>query len=289
MREEVASLKVRLITVESDLRDVDNLPVDQVNGRIKRWSREARDLSYDIEHVVDRFRARQLRARQLRFDDATAADRKDIIAKSKYKRAINKASRRFATEFRCHNNKLTELYKERPGNITVAGKLEVRDQDDPVVGDLSVQDDPVVWDPSVQDDPVVGDLSNRNDPVVGNLSVRDGAVVGELVGLQGRVEKLVSILTDEGGTSNRQIKVASILGMPGVGKTTLANQVYKRLLPRFECSAWVTVSTKPDVKTILRNMLSQIKLSDDANFGLTSMKETIDEIRKALKDKRYEF
>uniref|UniRef100_A0ACD5Z3U2 Uncharacterized protein n=1 Tax=Avena sativa TaxID=4498 RepID=A0ACD5Z3U2_AVESA len=249
MGEEVASLRERLALIQSVLRDVDGMPMDQVNAPMKRWSREARDLSFDIEHVVDKFRARQLRARQLRANDATAGDtNKGIISKISYKMSIDKASRRFATEFRGLSDKLTELIKEQ-------GKCadELRDRDDTDVGEPE---------PSVRR-------------------------AGSLAGLHSRVEKLASILTDDGGTSSRQLKVASILGMPGAGKTTLANQVYKRLVPRFECSAWVTVSTMPDVKNVLRNMLSQITPQGDANFGLANIQETIDEIRKALKDKRY--
>uniref|UniRef100_A0A0D9XUC6 Uncharacterized protein n=1 Tax=Leersia perrieri TaxID=77586 RepID=A0A0D9XUC6_9ORYZ len=108
------------------------------------------------------------------------------------------------------------------------------------------------------------------------------AEVSSLVGIDGPTEELIKLVDD----GQRSLKVVSIVGLGGLGKTTLANQVYKKLGQQFDCQAFVSVSQKPDVENIFRNLLSQI------NNGLVQDKHReehwfIDELRVFLKDKRY--
>jgi molybdopterin-guanine dinucleotide biosynthesis protein len=53
----------------------------------------------------------------------------------------------------------------------------------------------------------------------------------------------------------KHAKILSIVGFGGLGKTTLENEVYRRIKGHFQCH---TVSQKPDVKTIIKDMISQI-------------------------------
>uniref|UniRef100_A0A0D9WY82 AAA+ ATPase domain-containing protein n=1 Tax=Leersia perrieri TaxID=77586 RepID=A0A0D9WY82_9ORYZ len=103
-----------------------------------------------------------------------------------------------------------------------------------------------------------------------------------LVGINGPTDELIKLVDD----GEQSLKVVSIVGLGGVGKTTLANQVYIKLGQQFHCQAFVSISQKPDVKNILGNILSQI------NKGLVQDKNReecwlIDELRAFLKDKRY--
>jgi disease resistance protein RPM1 len=50
----------------------------------------------------------------------------------------------------------------------------------------------------------------------------------------------------------------SIVGVGGMGKTTLVNQVYQELKAQFECCAFITVSRTPDMMSILRIILSEV-------------------------------
>uniref|UniRef100_A0ACD5TAW4 Uncharacterized protein n=1 Tax=Avena sativa TaxID=4498 RepID=A0ACD5TAW4_AVESA len=61
-----------------------------------------------------------------------------------------------------------------------------------------------------------------------------------LVGMEGQKNKLVTLLADK----EKQLKVVSIVGFAGLEKTTLANEVYRRLKSDFDCGAFVAVSQK---------------------------------------------
>ncbi|KAM0833094.1 hypothetical protein ACQ4PT_064484 [Festuca glaucescens] len=59
-----------------------------------------------------------------------------------------------------------------------------------------------------------------------------------LVGIDGPKEELVSLLMD----SHKKLRVVSIVGFGGLGKTTLAKQVYDKIGGQFYCKAFVSVS-----------------------------------------------
>lgn len=111
--------------------------------------------------------------------------------------------------------------------------------------------------------------------------------VSELVGIDGPRNELMKWLSDEEGESAQQLKVASIVGSGGLGKTTLAKQVYDNRGSNFECSAFVSISRKPDMAKILSSVLSQLCNQVCSKAGAEDPQLIIDKIRSFLKDKRY--
>jgi len=105
-----------------------------------------------------------------------------------------------------------------------------------------------------------------------------------LVGIDGPRDEITQWLMEEGDTSE-QLKVVSIVGFGGLGKTTLANQVYSKIKSEFQCTAFVSVSRSPDMPKILKDMLSglghrNMDMADDINKLITILSEH-------LADKRY--
>lgn len=81
-----------------------------------------------------------------------------------------------------------------------------------------------------------------------------------------------------------ELKVASMVGCGGVGKTTLASDLYSGIGRQFECRAFVRASQKPDLRRFLMSMLSQVRPHQPPhNWKVHNL---IEEIRTHLQDKR---
>lgn len=127
------------------------------------------------------------------------------------------------------------------------------------------------------------------DPDEGQLPLLHGVEAAhQLVDIDGSMKKLESmLLTDDGDGDQHKLKVVSITGFGGVGKTTLAKQLYSHLRGRFECRAFVRSSRKPDMRRLLTNMLSQLRRHQPVDAW--EVPDLIDNIRTHLQDKKYVF
>ncbi|CAL5010492.1 unnamed protein product [Urochloa decumbens] len=112
--------------------------------------------------------------------------------------------------------------------------------------------------------------------------------IDELVGIDGPKKHIIEWLTRETEvptSEERKVTVLSIVGCGGLGKTTLANQVYLKVKGQFDCAAFVSVSQNPDVKKILRDIVKEVDIK--GNILDHDEKQLIDKLRKHLRDKRY--
>ncbi|TVU01187.1 hypothetical protein EJB05_53361, partial [Eragrostis curvula] len=110
--------------------------------------------------------------------------------------------------------------------------------------------------------------------------------VEKLVGADVPVENISNLLMKGKGAHQQKTMVVSIVGVGGLGKTTVANLVYERLGAQFDCKAFVSVSHRPNMKQILCKILRQIS-EDKCAAGEKDPEELIRTIRQYLKDKRY--
>lgn len=105
--------------------------------------------------------------------------------------------------------------------------------------------------------------------------------VDRLVGIERPKEHVIEWLNKEKGDQN--LKVLSIVGSGGLGKTTLAIQAYYQLKDQFQYTNFVSVSRNPCIKKILRHLLNVVGISNEI---LYDEQQLIDKIRDFLKDKR---
>jgi disease resistance protein RPM1 len=103
-----------------------------------------------------------------------------------------------------------------------------------------------------------------------------------LVGIDGPRDDLAKWMV-EGSNTHR--KVLSIVGFGGIGKTTLANQVYCKIKGYFDCRAFVSVSQKPNIENIIKDVISQVSWQDGCTDNLDEIK-SITKLRELLQDKR---
>ncbi|XP_047053517.1 disease resistance protein PIK6-NP-like [Lolium rigidum] len=108
-----------------------------------------------------------------------------------------------------------------------------------------------------------------------------------LVGIDGPKKEIIKLFTQETKCESRQqqIKMISIVGFGGLGKTTLAFQVYQELKEKFDCHAFVSVSRNPDMKTVLISILSQV--TDEDYSKIEDIPQLITRISNFLAEKRY--
>ncbi|WVZ93253.1 hypothetical protein U9M48_039249 [Paspalum notatum var. saurae] len=107
-----------------------------------------------------------------------------------------------------------------------------------------------------------------------------------VVGLDMRKNMIIQRLKKTNGL--QPPKVISIVGSGGIGKTTVAYQVYQDLKGEFESHAFVSVSRNPDYKSVLRNILHRLRDQGSCDsIQDWDLQLLISKINDFLGDKRY--
>ncbi|MED6110197.1 hypothetical protein PIB30_040684 [Stylosanthes scabra] len=104
-----------------------------------------------------------------------------------------------------------------------------------------------------------------------------------VVGLEKDFLEVMNQLKDKDSPGN----VVSVVGMGGSGKTTLAQKVYNSNEARklFPCRAWATISQKPILSQVFRNLLNC--LEPNSTHENSSEEELKKKVRKYLNGKKY--
>ncbi|XP_037416052.1 disease resistance protein RGA5-like [Triticum dicoccoides] len=241
MGEEFAKLKnlrkeVKYITDElSSMKDaVETLAdVDELDKQTARWRDAVREMSYDIEDIIDDFMCK-------------------IGEKSKKSGFVHDTIQRLRTS-RAHHK--------------IAGQIE----------DIKK----LVHETSARRERYKLDVSTSCNVAVDQRVVALYENAAKLVGMEGPTNEVVSWLKDE----EKQLKVVSIVGFGGLGKTTLANKVYHTLKGEFHCGAFVPVSQKPNIPKLLHSLL--IQLGCGQSFQDCELNVLLDQLREKLTNKRY--
>ncbi|VAI63629.1 unnamed protein product [Triticum turgidum subsp. durum] len=111
----------------------------------------------------------------------------------------------------------------------------------------------------------------------------------KLIGIDKPKAELIKLLTEDDGfvSTQQQPKIVSIVGSGGMGKTTLANQVYQEIKGHFECWAFFSVSRTANMMSIMRTILSEVSGQGYAYTEAGSIQQLIRKICDCLTEKRY--
>ncbi|CBI23827.3 unnamed protein product, partial [Vitis vinifera] len=112
---------------------------------------------------------------------------------------------------------------------------------------------------------------------------------GEVYGREGNIQEIVEYLLSHNASGNK-ISVIALVGMGGIGKTTLTQLVYndRRVVECFDLKAWVCVSDEFDLVRITKTILKAIdsgaseKYSDDSDLNLLQLK-----VKERLSKKKF--
>jgi len=112
----------------------------------------------------------------------------------------------------------------------------------------------------------------------------------DLVGIEEQRNELIKRFSDDGdgdGDVDVQLKIFSIYGYGGLGKTTLVREVYDKLkVDQFHLRAFVYVGQSPDKKEIIRNILKEL-IGNNFNAENLNEEQLITKLQRLLENKRY--
>jgi hypothetical protein len=111
----------------------------------------------------------------------------------------------------------------------------------------------------------------------------------EIIGIDGPRDELIERLLGNGdavSNTEQPLKILSIFGFGGLGKTTLAKAVYDKL-QGFACRAFVPVGQDPDVKKVLMDILLQLDEGSCSNITMLDECQLIRKLRGLLDGRRY--
>jgi hypothetical protein len=87
---------------------------------------------------------------------------------------------------------------------------------------------------------------------------------------------------------DKKMKIVPIVRSEGLGKTTLAQKVFDKLSPHFDCAAFVLVGQNPDMRKVFTDILIGLDNQKYQDFPMTILDiiELIGLVRKSLINKR---
>ncbi|KAM0832080.1 hypothetical protein ACQ4PT_065119 [Festuca glaucescens] len=261
--DDIMSLKAELESMRAFLERMSEAE-EEPDKQTKCWANEVRDLSYDIEDNVDEF----MRPVECESNSKPSGFFKGFIHRTMNLLTTMNSQRKIAKEFRGLKRRVVEASERRT-------RYKI---DDAV---FKPNNTPMLVQPEA-----APSLSHTDGDIRLLALYEDTA---GLVGIDGLRDELIELMVGEEGVCTQQMKVLSIMGFGGLGKTTLANQIYDKLMCKFECGAFVSVSQKPNIRNNFRRMLSQVGCvaPEGTNMDIWAEDELISALRESLTDKRY--
>ncbi|KAG6495941.1 putative disease resistance protein RGA3 [Zingiber officinale] len=124
----------------------------------------------------------------------------------------------------------------------------------------------------------VGKRKRSSWPLVGNRETGSFVVESEVLGREKEKDMLVEWLLSEDDIIWNEVSVIVVIGMGGLGKTTLAQLVYNdpRVKSYFDLTGWVCVSENFHVVSLTEKILQ--------SFTTVKVHEELDELQHALQE-----
>nr|UBY07559.1 NBS-LRR disease resistance protein [Dasypyrum villosum] len=247
----VKSLLTELEMMHAVLCKVGEVPSDQLEHSVRIWAGKVRDLSCDMEDAVDDF--------LVRVDEGSSS--KPTNMRNRVKKFLKKTTKLFGKGKALHQ--ICDAIEEAQDLAKELADLRKRYE-----LDMHSTSNGATVDPRV--------LALHKD-------------VGELVGVDRTRDELIKTLICEDGSSKEQLKTISVVGVGGLGKTTLIKAVYEKIKAQFDCVAFVPVGQNPDIKKVFKDLLYCLDNGKFSDIHNTTRDENllIKQIRDYLVNKRY--
>ncbi|XP_037454785.1 disease resistance protein PIK6-NP-like [Triticum dicoccoides] len=252
VRKEIKSLTHELAAMDAFLMKMSGEEDSDMQDKV--WMNEVRELSYDMEDSIDDF---------IQHIDDKDTKPDGFMEKSKHlleKMGKMKARRRIGIEIQDLKKRIIEVADRNARYKTRETYSKTHEA-----------------------------FSNTRNEVADPRALAIFEHASKLIGIDKPKAEVIKLLTGLDGclSEKQQLKVVTIVGSGGMGKTTLANQVYQELKEKFKCKAFVSVSRNPDMMNILRTILSEVSCQPYAHTEAGSLEQVISKISDYLTEKRY--
>ncbi|XBI97783.1 hypothetical protein VPH35_018102 [Triticum aestivum] len=249
VKEGVRSLEKEMKSMQAALNKVGEVPRDQLDEQVKIWAGEVRELSFNMEDVVDKF--------LVRVDDGS----KPAANPKKLKRFAKKMVGLFTKGKTCHD--IAKAIKAINKQVEeVANRRQRYNIDNIVARPAAVT--PI--------DPRLGALYKEVTDLVGITGTRD--------------QEIMKLLSEGDDMSKKKLKIVSVVGFGGLGKTTLVKAVYDKIKGDFDCRAFVPVSRNANAKEVFMDILHELDPEKDkGQLTMLNERQLIDKIQLRLENK----
>ncbi|PRQ59898.1 putative P-loop containing nucleoside triphosphate hydrolase, leucine-rich repeat domain, L [Rosa chinensis] len=264
VHKEISCIRDELESIRSFLRDADAKAaregeVININESSATWVKQVREAAYHIEDVIDEYLLR--------------------ITKKHQERGFLGLLR-----------KVTWFVQKMKPEEEMALKIEGMKT---LVCDVKARSERYGFNSTEQGGERTINSRRWHDPRMASLFIEEAQVVG----IESARDELITWFVQGGGAasslSSSTRAVISVVGMGGLGKTTLAKKVYDNqvVIEHFDCYAWITVSQLYRIEDVLRMMIMQFYKARQEYIphGVDAMDEEslIRKSREYLQQKRY--
>ncbi|XP_066336186.1 disease resistance protein RGA5-like [Miscanthus floridulus] len=254
VRKQVESLSRELDSIYPFLHKVSDVPWDRLDDQVKVWAREVREASYDMEDIIDTFLVR--------------------VDSSK-----NNAD---SSSFKLAMTKLVELFSKAKARRDIAAKIM----------DITKRLEEVG---NNRQKYKLNEIMCKPLAAMSTMDPRLKAMykeVTQLIGVNKSSDELISLLNQsqqDHDASNKKMKMVSVVGVGGLGKTTLAKAVYDKLKSQYNCGAFVSIGRDHDLVKVFKDILFQLDSENHKDIHSTGrgVELLIHQLREFLKKKRY--
>uniref|UniRef100_A0A453A6L9 Disease resistance protein RPP13 n=4 Tax=Aegilops tauschii TaxID=37682 RepID=A0A453A6L9_AEGTS len=257
VKEGVKSLETEMQRMHTVLREVAEVPRDQLDEQFKLWAGEVRELSFNIEDVVDKF--------LLRVDDGSETAGNSNMLKRLTEKMVGLFTKGMVGLFTkvMARHEIAGAIKEINKQVQEVANRRARYTTDGIVAKSAA--------------------ATSIDPRLRALYTE----VTELIGIVGkRDQELMKLLSEGDNVSKKKLKIISVVGFGGLGKTTLVKTVYDKIKGDFKYKAFVPVGQNATVKKVSRDILLDIGMYP-SQLTMLDERQLINKLRQILENKRY--
>ncbi|XP_004499780.1 disease resistance protein RPM1-like [Cicer arietinum] len=255
---DLKEIKDELASIQAFLKDADTRAADEegegINEGVKTWVKQLRESSFQIEDVIDEY-VMYLSSQRVNNSGCIASIQKVVQMIKTLKQRHQIASEMKEIKISVSGIKERSLrYEFKSENGLGSSRGSIKS-------------------------------GNFGDPRMASFFIDETQVVG----FESPRDELVSYLVNE----TNECMVVSVVGMGGLGKSTLAKHVFDNKLVKkhFDCRSFVTVSQSYTVRELLIDMIKKFCENNNEAFpkGLQDMddKTLITHVRQYLESKRY--